>query len=159
MGFNKQKRENMNFNQIHIPNSLRQAIRRQVNINNAKNMLNSPEGAQFKQECQKGLQSRDFDGDGKTSAKEMGADFNRSTATIFKNANRGYQAVASALSQRAGSIFSQYAGGDGILDEYEYSAALNSDEYDAMITKYNELQNSVSGEYEVEDDIGLQNDN
>ena len=130
------------------------------NVDNAKKSMNTPEGQEYKNSCIQGLQMRDFNSDGVTTAREMGTDFNQLTQTIFGGANNSSSAEAFQLSAQAGSIFENYAGSDGVLDAYEYSAAINSDEYDDLITKYNKLQDELDNyDYEVDSDLNMQKEN
>ena len=140
-----------------ITNSAANAETIRKNIENAKTTLNAPEGQEYKNACIQGLQMRDSNNDGVTTSKEMSTNFNKLTQSIFKNASFSSKFQASALSVKAGSIFEAYAGDDGVLDEYEYSAAINSDEYNEMITKYNELQDELDNyDYETDDNTNTQ---
>lgn len=139
----------------NISNSQAQAqdkVKTQFNINKWKGILDSPEGQEYKNGCTEGLKMRDADGDGKTTSQEMGLDNHHLTGVIFKDADTTTRIQATLLTDQQNSIFDKYAGDDGVLDEYEYAAAINSDEYGAILEKYNKLQESVNGDFEVEDD-------
>lgn len=105
-------------------------------------------GSDYIKGAKDSLKQWDFNKDGKTSAIEMYKD----TSDLYSNVFDGNDELlqkADGLALKQGEIYDKYAGEDGILDEYEYSEALNSDEYGKTLDEYWEMnaQNKFGQEY------------
>jgi len=105
-------------------------------------------GSDYVEGAKDALEQWDFNKDGKTSSIEMHKELSDSYSNIFKGNDELLQ-KANGLALKQGEIYDKYAGEDGILDEYEYSEALNSDEYAKTLDEYQEMQaqNKFGQEY------------
>lgn len=110
-------------------------------MQNKQWMTETPEGKEWAEGCKEGLAMKDYNGDGQTSAIEMYKDISDTYSFIFEG-NDEFSARAQEIALAQGEIYSKYAGDDGILDEYEYNAALQSDENGALLDQYWEMKDA-----------------
>lgn len=108
------------------------------NIQNAKKYLTDADV----KECKEGLKNADKNGDGQTSGIEMYKDWSRTCASVFAG-NEEFLKRGEEISIAQGELYSRYAGEDGVLDAYEYDAALQSDEMGALIDEYWEMKDAM----------------
>ncbi|MCD7879490.1 MAG: hypothetical protein LUG16_06115 [Candidatus Gastranaerophilales bacterium] len=111
-------------------------------------------GQEYIDAAKEGLALRDENGDGQTSAIEMYKDISNVYSSVFRG-NEEYSQRAQELALAQGEVYAKYAGDDGILDEYEYAEALNSDENNALLEQYWELKDSMEAQNGEEEIIGL----
>ena len=100
--------------------------------------------------CKESLSYGDYNNDGETSAIEMYQSHASTYANVFEG-NEELSARAQEIALQQGEIYAAYAGDDGILDEYEYNAALQSEENSALLDQYWELKDyykSTQGTYD-----------
>lgn len=100
-----------------------------------------------------GLSSVDKNNDGKTSGIEMYKSWSATCSRIFEG-NSIFQQRGEEISVQIGEIYSRYAGNDGYLDEYEYNAALQSEEMGTLLQEYWEMKDIVEAQ-NGEDVLGL----
>lgn len=112
-----------------------------TNLSHAKTIKRF--GKEYIEEAKDALPQWDYNGDGKTSAKEMSESMLRLDDAIF-GSDSNFLARAKDLSSARSEIYAKYAGDDGILDEYEYAEALNSKENNALLEQYWDLQDEWS---------------
>ena len=84
----------------------------------------------------------DYNGDGQTSAIEMYENESSVFASVFEG-HPEYAERAEQLALQRGELCLKYAGDDGIMDAYEYAAALGSEEDDVILAEYWEMKNEV----------------
>ena len=84
----------------------------------------------------------DYNGDGQTSAIEMYENESSVFASVFEG-HPEYAERAEQLALQRGELYLKYAGDDGIMDAYEYAAALGSEEDDVILAEYWEMKNEV----------------
>lgn len=87
------------------------------------------------EECNIGLSFADYNNDGQTSGIEMYKDWSKTCSNVFEG-NSAFQERGEEISIQIGEIYSRYAGDDGVLDAYEYNAALQSDEMSTLLKEY-----------------------
>lgn len=105
------------------------------------------------EDCNIGLSSVDKNNDGKTSGIEMYKKWSETCSSIFEG-NSIFQQRGEEISVQIGELYSRYAGNDGYLDEYEYNAALQSDEMGVLLQEYWEMCDIVDAQ-NGEDVFGL----
>lgn len=96
-------------------------------------------GKEYIESAKDALTQWDYNGDGKTSAKEMSESRSNVYANVFKG-NDEFSKKAQEIAFAQDEIYAKYAGDDGILDEYEYVEALNSKENNALLEQYWDLK-------------------
>ena len=104
-------------------------------------MESSPKGQQIKEDCRVGLSYKDADGDGKVTVEEFSQYDNDLMDSIFSG-NDEYAAKAKEIATAQNELYARYAGEDGILDEAEYNACLQSKENGALLEQYWELRDA-----------------
>ena len=117
------------------------------NIDNAKKFMSQ----QDVNECKIGLNGADANGDGKTSGIEMYKNWSETCENVFAG-NDAFLKRGEEIAIAQGEIYSMYAGEDGVLDEYEYNAALQSEEMNVLIDEYWDMKNemeAMNGEKEI----------
>ena len=103
---------------------------------------NTAAGRKTAKECTIGLGYCDYNKDGKTSAIEMYRDIKDTFASVFAG-NEKFSAEAEKIALAQGELYAKYAGEDGILDEAEYNACLQSKENSALLEQYWELADAM----------------
>lgn len=119
------------------------------NIQNMKRSMSE----QDIEDCNIGLSNSDQNGDGYTSGIEIYKSFSKICSNLFSE-NEELQAHGEELSLQIGEIYSRYAGEDGMLDAYEYNAALQSDEMSVLLNEYWEMKDFAEAS-KGENAIGL----
>lgn len=112
-------------------------------------------GQEYIDGAKEALKQWDYDSNGETSAEEMSQSISKTYSNVFKG-NEAFSELAQEIAKAQGEIYTKYAGDDGILNEYEYSNALNSDENNLLLDQYWELkdtQEALNGETDI---AGLQ---
>ena len=96
------------------------------------------------EECNVGLfyADQNGNGDGQVSGIEMYKSWSETCAFVFEG-HEAYAARGEEIAIAQGELYSRYAGEDGVLDAYEYNAALQSDEMGVLIAEYWEMKNEV----------------
>ncbi len=108
------------------------------NIAKEKEWAKTPHGKEYIDEAGEALKQWDYNEDGHTSALEM---YNNSSS-IYKSVfagNETFSKRAEDIAQKQYELYDKYAGEDGVLDAFEYSAALNSDENNELLNEYWEM--------------------
>ena len=106
---------------------------------------------EMKEDCLFGLNNADFNGDGVTTGDEMEQSWLNVCAYEFEG-NEAFLKRGEELAAKQGEIYSMYAGDDGVLDVYEYNAALQSEEMGVFIDEYNSMRiemDAMNGEEEI----------
>jgi hypothetical protein len=117
------------------------------NIDNAKKFMSQ----QDVNECKIGLNGADANGDGKASGVEMYKSWSETCKDVFAG-NDAFLKRGEEIAIAQGEIYSMYAGEDGVLDEYEYNAALQSEEMGVLVDEYWDMKNemeAMNGEKEI----------
>ncbi len=112
-------------------------------------------GQDYVDGAREALKQWDYNKDGATSVDEMAQSISNTYSNVFEG-NDALSELAQQIADSQGEIYTRYAGKDGILDEYEYSEALNSDENNVLLDQYWELkdtQEALKGETDLQ---GLQ---
>ncbi len=112
-------------------------------------------GQEYLDEAREALKQWDYNKDGSTSAEEMSKNISTTFSNVFAG-NDALSELAQQISDKQGELYTKYAGEDGILDEYEYLEALNSDDNGVLLDQYWELkdtQEALQGETDLK---GLQ---
>ena len=119
------------------------------NIQNSKMFLR----AEDIDVCNEALSFIDKDGNG-TSGAEMAQSWKETCNSVFAG-NDAFLKRGEELSEKQGEIYAMYAGDDGVLDAYEYDAALQSDEMGVLIDEYWAMKNEMEAMNGEEDIVGL----
>lgn len=98
-------------------------------------------GQEYIDEARDALKQWDYNKDGATSAEEIAKSISDIDSHVFEG-NEPLSELAQQIADSQSEIYTRYAGKDGILDEYEYSEALNSDENNVLLEQYWELQDT-----------------
>ena len=117
------------------------------NIQNQKQYMTDG----MREEIQYAFQHKDKDGDGNVTGKDLYQSWSNTCKNVFAG-NDAFLKRGEELSAKQGEIYSMYAGEDGVLDEYEYNAALQSDEMGVLIDEYWAMKNemeAMNGETEI----------
>lgn len=124
------------------------------NIKKTKEWMDNSEcGAKAKEQCKKGLFYSDNNQDGKTTGIDMYKDWSETCKFVFQG-NDTFLKKGEEIATDIGEIYSRYAGDDGVLDEYEYDAALQSDEMGILLEQYWEMKNITEAQ-NGEEVVGL----
>ena len=116
------------------------------NIKETKEWMDTTEcGAKAKEQCEQGLFYADNNGDGKTTGIDMYKKWSETCNFAFQG-NDAFLEKGEEIATSIGELYSRYAGEDGVLDAYEYDAALQSDEMGVLIEQYWEMNNIVRAE-------------
>lgn len=119
------------------------------NIKNAKKYMSKQDVA----DCKEGLFYADNNQDGKTTGIDMYKEWSETCNSVFQG-NDTFIKRGQELATDIGEIYSRYAGDDGVLDAYEYNAALQSDEMDVLLQQYWEMKN-ITDAQNGEEVLGL----
>lgn len=112
-------------------------------------------GQDYVDGAREALKQWDYNEDGATSVDEMAQSISNTYSNVFEG-NEPLSELAQQIADSQSEIYTRYAGKDGILDEYEYAEALNSDENNILLDQYWELkdtQDALKGETDLQ---GLQ---
>ncbi len=123
-----------------------------LNISHQQTIQNF--GKDYVEGAKGALTQWDYDGDGSTSAVEMYKSMSTTYANVFAG-NDEYSEEAQKIALARGELYAKYAGDDGVLDEYEYVEALNSDENNELLDQYWALKNAMEALEGETDIIGL----
>lgn len=96
-------------------------------------------------DCSIGLSYADKNNDGETSGVEMYKSWSKTCSNVFEG-NDAFLERGEEISVQIGEIYSRYAGEDGVLDEYEYNAALQSDEMNTLLSEYWDMKNTMDAQ-------------
>lgn len=106
---------------------------------------------EYLKECKEGLNLRDANNDGYTTADEMIADNNR-LVSVFKNQSM-FTERADELMNTQASIFQKYAGNDGILSSAEYANCINSPEWKESLNTFDQLDKEYQASFDDEEAV------
>lgn len=98
-------------------------------------------GQDYVDGAREALKQWDYNEDGATSVDEMAQSISNTYSNVFEG-NEPLSELAQQIADSQSEIYTRYAGKDGILDEYEYAEALNSDENNILLEQYWELQDT-----------------
>lgn len=125
------------------------------NVANTKKWAkDTQEGKEYCNGAKDALKQWDYNKDGKTSANEMYQDISKTYASVFRG-NDEFSKRAQEIASQQAEIYAKYAGDDGVLDEFEYTAALNSSENNALLDEYWMLKDSMEAMQGENDIKGL----
>lgn len=113
------------------------------NIEQMRNQMSmsKPEVQEYNEGCRAFLSSVDKDQNGQATVDEMTENITNMYTSLFSD-NEALSGKAQELAAAESELYARYAGEDGVLDEFEYSACLQSQEHRALSEQYWELRDA-----------------
>ncbi len=114
-------------------------------ISMAQSLFDSKGEYGLREECTEALKQWDYNGDGKTSAKELYKN-NLELDSFLFSGNKEYEKKAKELSLEQYKLYSKFQGKDGALSAEEYWAALQSQENGELLEQWHALKDVAETE-------------